>query len=58
MPPRLSNTRVTSVAAGRGGRPKPLNPGSSRAPNFQGVKAAIAKRQKISPDAADEKVRP
>jgi hypothetical protein len=54
MPPRLSNTRVTHVGTGRGGKPKPVNPGNQKSPSFGAVKSQIARRQKISQDRADD----
>ena len=57
MPPRLSGVRATGVGSGRGGKPKPMTPGNSKAANFGAVKSQIAKRQKVSQDRADEIVR-
>jgi len=34
-----------------------MNPANSKAPEFRAMKAQIAKRQKVSPDRADQIVR-
>jgi len=57
MPPRLSGVRATGVGSGRGGKAKAMSPGHSKTPNFKNVRSQIAKRQKISTEAAGDIVR-
>jgi hypothetical protein len=57
MPPRVTGSRVTSVGEGRGARPKAVTPSSMRHPNFKSTAAAVAKRQKISPEMASERLK-
>jgi hypothetical protein len=57
MPPRVTGSRVTAVGAGRGAKPKAMTPTSMRHPNFKTTAAAMAKRQKLSPDLAAEQLK-